>query len=110
MGTAQNDRQDIAETEADVKPSSPKRPPLYHVVVLNDDYTPMDFVIEALMEVFAFDSMSAEAIMLAIHQQGRGVCGTFSKDVAQTKQQQIQALARAEGHPLTAIVEPVTAT
>lgn len=107
MGTIQNDRQDIAELEPDVKSSTPRRPPLYNVVLLNDDYTPMDFVIAVLVDIFSFDLMAAEAIMLAIHQEGKGVCGVFSKDVAQTKRQLVEDAARAEGHPLQAIVDKV---
>lgn len=105
MGIEKNDRQDIAELSLAVKPSPPKRPPLYNVIFLNDDYTPMDFVQDVLIDVFSFDPMSAEAIMLAIHHEGRGVCGTFDKDVAETKRQIVEDLARAEKHPLVVIVE-----
>ena len=68
----------------DAKPKL-KRPPLYKVILLNDDYTPMDFVIEILMDFFAMSEQKATQVMLQIHTQGVGVCGTYSKDVAETK-------------------------
>ena len=61
-----------------------KRPPMYRVVLMNDDYTPMDFVIEVLMIFFALDQEKATQIMLAVHTQGKGVCGVYTRDVAVT--------------------------
>ncbi|PYE56333.1 ATP-dependent Clp protease adapter ClpS [Deinococcus yavapaiensis] len=83
-----------------------KRPPLYRVLLLNDDYTPMDFVVYVLMRYFKKSGADAERIMLAVHHEGRGVAGVYTKDVAETKVGQVTALAREEGYPLQVTVEP----
>lgn len=62
-----------------------KRPPLYKVVLLNDDYTPMEFVIEVLEQFFSMDKEKATRVMLMVHTEGKGVCGIFSRDIAETK-------------------------
>ena len=80
-------------------------PPMYQVVLLNDDYTPMEFVVMVLQEYFKLDLETATQIMLKIHHDGRGVCGLFSKDVAATKVELVQAAARRGGHPLQCIME-----
>ena len=87
-----------------------KPPPLYRVVMLNDDFTTMEFVIEVLRGVFHKNADEAERIMLSIHYQGRGVCGVYPKDIAQTRIQQVHLLAQAEQHPLKCIMEPVSDT
>jgi ATP-dependent Clp protease adaptor protein ClpS len=80
-------------------------PRMYQVILLNDDYTPMEFVVMVLQEYFNRDLESATQIMLRIHHDGRGVCGMFSKDVAATKVELVLAAARRGGHPLQCIME-----
>lgn len=80
-------------------------PPLYQVVMLNDDFTTMDFVIEVLMQLFRKSADEAERIMLTIHYQGRGVCGVYPKDIAVTRIAQVHQWAQAEEHPLKCIME-----
>jgi ATP-dependent Clp protease adaptor protein ClpS len=80
-------------------------PRMYQVVLLNDDYTPMEFVVMILQEYFQRDLESATLIMLKIHHEGRGVCGVYSKDVATTKVELVLAAARRGGHPLQCILE-----
>ena len=82
-----------------------KKPSNYKVLMLNDDYTPMEFVVMVLQEYFNRDLETATQIMLKIHHEGRGVCGVFSKDVAATKVELVLAAARRGGHPLQCIME-----
>jgi ATP-dependent Clp protease adaptor protein ClpS len=81
-------------------------PKLFQVVMLNDDYTPMEFVVLVLQEYFLRDIDTATQIMLKIHHEGRAVCGVYSKDVAATKVELVQAAAKRAGHPLQCIMEP----
>ncbi len=80
-------------------------PPMYRVVLLNDDYTPMDFVVMVLMRIFHKDKAAAERIMLSVHQQGRGDCGLYTYEAAETKVQTVKAVAQANKHPLRCIME-----
>jgi ATP-dependent Clp protease adaptor protein ClpS len=80
-------------------------PRMYQVVLLNDDYTPMEFVVMVLQEYFNRDLETATQIMLKIHHDGRAVCGVFTKDVASTKVELVLAAARRGGHPLQCILE-----
>jgi len=80
-------------------------PRMYQVVLLNDDYTPMEFVVMVLQEYFKRALETATQIMLKIHHDGRGVCGVYSKDVAATKVELVLAAARRGGHPLQCIME-----
>ena len=80
-------------------------PQMYQVVLLNDDYTPMEFVVMVIQEYFKRDLEAATQIMLKIHHDGRGVCGVYSKDVAATKVDLVSAAARRGGHPLQCIME-----
>jgi ATP-dependent Clp protease adaptor protein ClpS len=80
---------------------------MYQVVMLNDDYTPMEFVVLVLQEFFNKDREAATQIMLKIHLDGKGVCGVYTKDVAASKVDQVQDAAHQAGHPLQAVVEPV---
>ena len=84
-----------------------KPPQMYQVVMLNDDYTPMEFVVVVIQEFFGKDLESATQIMLKIHLDGKGVCGVYSKDVAATKVDQVLDAANKAGHPLKCISEPV---
>ncbi|MFK7863985.1 MAG: ATP-dependent Clp protease adapter ClpS [Pseudohongiellaceae bacterium] len=82
-----------------------KRPPLYKVVLINDDYTPMDFVVEVLRSYFNMNAEKATQIMLKVHTEGKGVCGVFSKDVAETKAAQVNDYSRECEQPLLCSVE-----
>lgn len=82
-------------------------PHRFAVVLLNDDYTTMDFVVSLLMNVFMLSHTRAMAIMMLVHQQGRGVCGVFQKDIAETRCQQVIHCAAEAGYPLRCVVEPV---
>lgn len=82
-----------------------KRPPMYKVVMLNDDYTPMDFVVEVLQMFFAMDREQATRIMLQVHTQGKAVCGVFTRDIAETKAAQVNQYARENQHPLLCEIE-----
>ncbi|MEY4589658.1 MAG: ATP-dependent Clp protease adapter ClpS [Pseudomonadota bacterium] len=84
-----------------------KRPPLYKVIMLNDDYTPMEFVVEVLEVFFGMDREKATSVMLAVHTQGRAVCGIYSRDVAETKAAQVNQCARDHEHPLLCEIEAV---
>ncbi len=84
-----------------------KPPQMYQVVMLNDDYTPMEFVVVVIQEFFNKDRETATQIMLKIHLDGKAVCGIFSRDVAATKVDQVQEAARQAGHPLQCVSEPI---
>ncbi|MBK1615250.1 ATP-dependent Clp protease adapter ClpS [Rubrivivax gelatinosus] len=90
---------------AERKAQRVKPPSLYQVVLLNDDYTPMEFVVMVLQHYFQRDLETATHIMLKIHHEGRGVCGVYPKDVAATKVELVLAAARRDGHPLQCIME-----
>lgn len=80
---------------------------MYKVVLLNDDYTPMDFVVEVLTTFFNLDSEKAVQVMLAVHTKGKGTCGIFPRDIAETKSHQVNEFSRHCEHPLLSEVEPV---
>ncbi|MRR51605.1 MAG: ATP-dependent Clp protease adapter ClpS [Rhodocyclaceae bacterium] len=82
-----------------------KPPPLFKVLVLNDDYTPMDFVVVVLEKFFAMGREQATLVMLKVHHEGKGVCGLYPRDVAATKVEQVSAFARQHGHPLACVME-----
>jgi ATP-dependent Clp protease adaptor protein ClpS len=80
-------------------------PPLYKVLLLNDDFTPMEFVVLVLQKFFAMNRERATQIMLQVHNEGRGQCGVYPKDVAATKVDQVAAFARDHQHPLACVME-----
>jgi ATP-dependent Clp protease adaptor protein ClpS len=90
----------LEAAKAKVKP-----PPLYKVMLLNDDYTPMDFVVVVLQTVFAMSREKATQVMLQIHREGVGVCGTFTREVAAAKVEQVINIARKHQHPLQCTME-----
>ncbi len=93
-------------TNLAVKPKTAvKKPKLYKVLLLNDDYTPMDFVVKVLEKFFQKDHDEAKAIMMHVHENGVGLCGVFPFDVAETKAIQVIEYARAAHHPLQCAVE-----
>ena len=90
---------------AERKAQKTEPPPMFQVILLNDDYTPMEFVVMVLQHFFQRDLETATHIMLKIHHEGRGVCGVYPKDVAATKVDLVLAAARRDGHPLQCIME-----
>ncbi|HET6632183.1 MAG TPA: ATP-dependent Clp protease adapter ClpS [Rhodanobacteraceae bacterium] len=90
-----------------VAPARPEvaPPPLYEVVLLNDDFTPMDFVVEVLRSFFGMNQQRAVQVMLHVHTRGRGVCGVFTREVAETKVTQVNEFSRAHQHPLLCSME-----
>ena len=82
-----------------------KKPPLFKVVLLNDDYTPMEFVVEVLESFFRMNREQATHVMLAVHTQGKGVCGIYTRDIAETKAAHVNQHARESGHPLLCEIE-----
>ena len=90
--------------EAEAKPAL-KRPPMYKVILLNDDYTPMEFVVHVLQRFFAMNLEKATQVMLAVHTQGSAVVGIFPRDVAETKSEQVNLYAQENQHPLVSRVE-----
>jgi len=89
------------------RPQKTAPPKMYQVVMLNDDYTPMEFVIVVIQEFFNKDRETATQIMLKIHLDGRGVCGVYSRDMAATKVNQVMEAAHQAGHPLQCVSEPI---
>jgi ATP-dependent Clp protease adaptor protein ClpS len=89
----------------EVQESGTKPPPLYKVILLNDDYTPMDFVVLVLQRFFHMDRERATHIMLKVHREGLGVCGVFPKDIAATKVDLVVSFARQHQHPLQCVME-----
>ncbi|MEJ2631679.1 MAG: ATP-dependent Clp protease adapter ClpS [Acidihalobacter sp.] len=82
-----------------------KPPPQFKVVILNDDYTPMEFVVEVLERFFGMDRERATRVMLHVHTRGKGVCGVYARDVAETKVAQVNDYARQHQHPLLCTME-----
>ena len=82
-----------------------KKPPLYQVVLLNDDYTPMEFGVDVLERIFTLDRTRATRIMLEVHTRGKGVCGVFTFEIAETKVAQVMTYARQHQHPLLCTME-----
>jgi len=98
----QHDGHDLAleEAQAKVKP-----PPLYRVVLLNDDFTPMEFVVDILQSIFSMERTRATQVMLEVHTKGKGICGVFSHEIAETKVAQVMSLADQHQHPLLCTME-----
>lgn len=106
---SQNDdtsHEEEGDVAIQVAPPQFKRPPLYMVVLLNDDYTPMDFVIEILQQYFSMNLDQATEVMLTVHYDGKGIAGVYPRDIAETKANQVNNYARSQGHPLLCQIEP----
>ena len=82
-----------------------KKPPLYKVMLLNDGYTPMEFVVHVLEQFFSMTRENAVRVMLHVHTQGKGVCGTYSREIAETKVAQVNEYSRDNNHPLLCTME-----
>ncbi len=96
-----------ASSLAELEEPKLKKPSLYRVILLNDNYTPMEFVIYVLQTFFSYDKEKATQIMLAVHTKGKGVCGIYTKEVAETKSNQINSFAKQNEHPLVSDIEPI---
>jgi ATP-dependent Clp protease adaptor protein ClpS len=92
-------------TVLEAKKSRVKPPPMFKVLLLNDDYTPMDFVVAVLQSIFAMTREQATQVMLKVHRDGMGVCGTYPRDLAESKVEQVLAFARKHQHPLKCVME-----
>ena len=86
-------------------PAKVKPPPMYQVVMYNDDFTPMEFVVEVLQTFFSLPREQATQVMLKVHTEGKGVCGTYPRDVASTKVEQVVQYSRQHQHPLQCAME-----
>ena len=96
------DGHDLAVEEAAPKL---KRPSLYRVILINDDYTPMEFVVEILESVFGMERNKATRVMLEVHTKGKGICGVFTYEIAETKVAQVMGIAQQQQHPLMCTME-----
>ena len=94
-----------ADPVIEAKRSKLAPPPLYTVVLLNDDFTPMEFVVLVLQKYFSMNRERATQIMLKVHMEGRGICGIYPRDLAATKVEQVTAFARDNQHPLACVME-----
>ena len=105
--SSDNDQFDDDDGGLAVEQAKPrlKRPPMYKVILLNDDFTPMEFVVEVLEHFFHMDREKATRVMLHVHTQGVGVCGIFTKDVAETKVALVNDFSRTNQHPLLCDME-----
>ena len=92
-------------TVLEAKKAKVKSPPMFKVMLLNDDYTPMDFVVVVLQQFFSLSREKATQIMLKVHREGAGVCGVYPRDVAATKVEQVLEFARQHQHPLRCVME-----
>ena len=90
----------VEEARPKIKP-----PPLYRVVLINDDFTPMEFVVDILESVFGMERTRATQVMLEVHTKGKGVCGVFSYEIAETKVAQVMSIAKQHQHPLLCTME-----
>lgn len=97
-----SDGYDLAVEEARPKI---KQPPLYRVVLINDDYTPMEFVVDILETIFSMERTRATQVMLEVHTKGKGVCGVFNFEIAETKVAQVMGIAQQHEHPLLCEME-----
>ena len=97
---------DFGQLVEEAKPKL-KRPSLFRVILLNDDYTPMEFVVSVLEKIFGMDRSKATRIMLEVHTRGKGVCGVYTYEIAETKVAQVNSYSRQHQHPLLCTMEEV---
>jgi len=93
------------DTVLETRRSKVKPPPMFKVVLLNDDYTPMDFVVAVLQKIFWLSPERATQVMLKVHREGSGVCGVYPRDVAATRVEQVKSYAKQHQHPLQCVME-----
>lgn len=101
MGTGVDTTRELAQETKAVA----AEPPMWQVVLLNDDYTPMEFVVLVLQRFFSIEHDQAVQVMLKVHHEGRGVCGVYTYDIANTKVVQVSRFAREQQHPLQCVME-----
>lgn len=106
MSSSEPSRPDAGLAVEEARPEL-EQPPLFQVVLLNDDYTPMEFVVDVLERFFAMSRPAATRIMLEVHMSGKGVCGVFTYEIAETKVAQVSTYARDHQHPLMCALEEV---
>lgn len=100
--------EEVGTVVAERQTQKPKPPPMCQVLMLNDDFTPMEFVVAVLQEFFGKNMDMATQIMLAIHNEGRGVCGVYPREIAETKVALVMDAAAQAGHPLQCVSEPLS--
>lgn len=107
MSERSNDNERFDDYDVAVEESRPKlkEPPLYRVVLINDDYTPMEFVVDILESVFGMERTRATQVMLEVHTRGKGVCGVYNYEIAETKVAQVMGIAQQHQHPLLCTME-----
>jgi len=109
MSEKPTDNEEYGSHDLAVEEARPKlaQPPLYRVVLLNDDFTPMEFVVDILETVFSMERTRATQVMLEVHTKGKGICGVFSFEIAETKVAQVMGIAKQHQHPLLCTMEQV---
>ena len=107
MSDRKSSEEFIGNNELAVEEARPKvkKPPLYQVVLINDDFTPMEFVVEILQGVFGLERNSATRVMLEVHTKGKGICGVYTYEIAETKVAQVTTIAQQQQHPLLCTME-----
>ena len=105
MVMSELERQGALDVVVDEAKPRVKQPPLFKVVMINDDFTPMEFVVIVLQKFFAMGREKATQVMLMVHREGRGVCGLFPRDIASTKVEQVCSFSRQHQHPLQCVME-----
>ncbi|NIV18568.1 MAG: ATP-dependent Clp protease adapter ClpS [Woeseiaceae bacterium] len=107
MSENRPDRDGIGGMDVALEEARPKvkQPPLYRVVLINDDYTPMEFVVDILETIFGMERTRATQVMLEVHTKGKGVCGVYNFEIAETKVAQVMSVAKQHQHPLLCTME-----
>jgi len=107
MSEKRPEKEDRDGYELAVEESRPevKQPPLYRVVLINDDFTPMEFVVDILESIFGMERTRATQVMLEVHMKGKGVCGVYNFEIAETKVAQVMGIAKQHQHPLLCTME-----
>lgn len=107
MGEKRTDTEQAQSFDLAVEEARPKlkEPPLYRVVLINDDYTPMEFVVDILESIFGMERTRATQVMLEVHTKGKGVCGVYNFEIAETKVAQVMGIAQQHQHPLLCTME-----
>jgi ATP-dependent Clp protease adaptor protein ClpS len=107
MSEHQHDNPDHGSFDLAVEEARPKlkQPPLYRVVLINDDYTPMEFVVDILESIFGMERTRATQVMLEVHTKGKGICGVYNFEIAETKVAQVMGIAKQHQHPLLCTME-----
>ncbi len=107
MSDKRKDNEHLESFDLAVEEARPKlkEPPLYRVVLINDDYTPMEFVVDILESIFGMERTRATQVMLEVHTKGKGVCGVYNFEIAETKVAQVMSIAQQHQHPLLCEME-----